>query len=132
MMNDNVGVKQVVGFMSHNLTILIVDDNAAMRRMIGRIVKDYAGRIYECSDGSQALKAYKENHPDWVLMDIEMKEKDGLTATEEILTNFPKAKILIVTKYDDEGMRNAARCAGACGYVLKENLLDIRGIISSH
>ena len=62
-------------------------------------------------------------------MDVEMKEKDGLTATREIMEMHPEAKILILTKYDTDRMREAAKRAGACEYVLKENLLTIRQII---
>jgi DNA-binding NarL/FixJ family response regulator len=48
-----------------------------------------------------------------VLMDVEMERMDGLTATREIMTLHPKAKILILTKYGTERMRKAARGTGA-------------------
>jgi len=51
------------------------------------------------------------------------------TATREILKAFPAAKIVIVSEHDDEQIREAARAAGACGYVLKENLLAIRELL---
>lgn len=73
--------------------------------------------------------AYEKFCPEWVLMDVEMKEKDGFTATREIIRLHPEAKILILTKHKTERMRLEAERAGACQYVLKENLLSIRGII---
>lgn len=109
--------------------LLIVEDNPAMRRLIKSVVKDLAVSIHECSDGAEALAAYEKYLPEWILMDVGMKEKDGLTATREIIQLHPEAKILILTKYETIRMREKAQRAGACKYVLKENLLTIREII---
>ena len=111
------------------MKLLIVDDHAAMRRMIGRVVHDMISDIKECDDGAEALAAYDEYRPDWVLMDIEMNRMDGITATREILLAFPSARVVIVSKHDDQQLREAARQAGACGYVLKENLVAIRELL---
>ncbi len=59
-------------------------------------------------------------------MDWEMKRMDGLTATRQIIGNFPEAKIFLFTQYNDDELRAAATEAGACGFVLKENLLMLR------
>ncbi len=109
--------------------LLIVEDNPSMRRLIKSVVKDLAESVHECADGAEALAAYEKFLPEWVLMDIEMPEKDGLTATREIIQAHPKAKILILTKCENPRMRDEARKAGATEYVLKENLLTIRKII---
>ena len=111
--------------------LLIVDDNQAFRRMITRVVCDLADEIRECADGAQAFASYQQFHPDLVLMDIEMKGMDGITATRQITTAFPAARVIIVTVYGEEPLRVAAREAGACGYVLKENLLVIREMIGN-
>ena len=58
-----------------------------------------------------------------------MNQVDGITATREILLSFPHARVVIVSKYDDDQTREAARKAGACGYVLKENLMAIRELV---
>ncbi|HXQ72787.1 MAG TPA: response regulator transcription factor [Pyrinomonadaceae bacterium] len=111
------------------MKLLIVDDHAAMRRLIGRVVSDMVSEIQECCDGAEALDAYHRCLPDWVLMDIEMDQVDGITATREILLCYPHARVVIVSKYDDEQTQEAARKAGACGYVLKENLMAIRELL---
>ena len=113
------------------MNLLIVEDNARMRRMIKRIVGDLAERVFECEDGADALAIYTANSPDWVLMDIQMKNTDGLTATRQIKAAFSDAKIVIVTNYDDTTFRESARAAGAFDYVLKENLLDVRRILAA-
>jgi len=68
--------------------------------------------------------------PIWVLMDVEMNPMDGITATFKIREHFVAARILIVTQYDDSEMRAAARAAGALGYVLKDNLFELRRLLA--
>ncbi len=97
--------------------------------MIRQIVSDYAEQIFECTDGADAPAIYAANRPDWVLMDIEMEKTDGLTAARQIKSEFADAKIIIVTNYNDAAFRESARQAGACDYILKENLLDVRRIL---
>ena len=59
-------------------------------------------------------------------MDLHMERLGGIEATRRIRAAWPEARILIVTEYDDEHWRAAARQAGACGYLLKEDLLAVR------
>ncbi len=101
-----------------------------MRRTIKRVACEFTDEIVECDDGAFAFAAYRQHLPEWVLMDVEMREKDGLTATREICAAYPKARVVIVTNYGDAAMRAAATQAGAIGYVVKENLLELRGILS--
>lgn len=113
------------------MKVLVVDDNLRMRGWLKRLVEELAGEAYECSDGGQVLAAYGEHKPDWVLMEIEMAEMDGLTATRQLLAAWPEARVVIVTNYDDETLRAEAKQAGACGYILKENLLEVRRLLCS-
>ena len=108
------------------MSLMIVEDNEPMRRMIRSMVADLAECIDECGDGAEAYACYADRRPDWVLMDIAMPRLDGITATRQIISAFPDARVLIVTDYDDAELRAAARAAGARGYVLKENLLELR------
>jgi CheY-like chemotaxis protein len=113
------------------MKILIVDDNAGMRRLLRRAVPGTASAVWECSDGAEALAAYIERQPDVVLMDIRMPRMDGLTATRQICKFDPSARVVMVTDYDDEDLRTAAQEAGACGYALKQNLTGLPGLIDS-
>lgn len=113
------------------MNLLIVDDSREMRRAIKSFVCDLADELHECADGSESLAAYALHHPDWVLMDIKMKDTDGINATKQLKAAFPEAQIVIVTNYDDAELREAARAAGACGYVVKENLLELRRVLGA-
>ncbi len=108
------------------MRLLIVEDNAQMREMIKFFLTDLAEEIAECDDGAEALAAYRDFTPDYVLMDIEMKTVDGIAATRQITAADPAAQIIIVTNYNHDELRAVGQAAGACGYVLKENLIELR------
>jgi CheY-like chemotaxis protein len=112
------------------MKVMIVDDNEPMRRIIKSIVGDLAEELYECQDGAEAVKLYGERRPDWVLMDLRMRGMDGLEAARRITASFPQARIVIVTDYDDAELREAARRAGACWYINKRRLSDLRPLLS--
>ncbi|MGH9845543.1 MAG: response regulator [Blastocatellia bacterium] len=111
------------------MKLLIVEDNPQMRQMIRAVVADLAEAVAECSDGDEAVEAYAAqqfSRDDRVLMDLQMPRVGGLEATRRIRAAFPDANIIIVTQHDDPHWRAAATQAGAVGYVLKENLLELR------
>jgi CheY-like chemotaxis protein len=112
------------------MNVLIVEDSEPMRRTIRSVIEDLADRIDECTDGQQAMSEFAMHRPDWVLMDIKMGKVDGLAATRQIKAAFPDARVIMVTSYDEQSLRDEARLAGACGYVLKENLRELVKILS--
>jgi CheY-like chemotaxis protein len=87
------------------MTLLIVEDNPAMRRLIRSLVQDLADRVEDCGNGVDAVAIYRERRPDLVLMDIELPGMDGILATRAITAEFPAARILILTQYADGRMR---------------------------
>ena len=112
------------------MTVLIVEDDRAMRELIKKVIGDLADGVCECGDGRDALALYEKHRPAWVLMDIRMEHVDGLTATQQITMAWPFARVLIVSSHTDDDLRDAAYRAGACGYISKENLLEIRKWLS--
>lgn len=113
------------------MKILIVDDNGPVRRLIASIVGPLAKSIEECSSGPEALATYGSMRPDIVLMDLRMKEMDGIEATRRICHADPNAKVVILTDYDDTELRRAAANAGSIHYALKDNLTDLVRLIES-
>jgi CheY-like chemotaxis protein len=71
------------------MTILIVEDNPIVRRLIRRAMSDMADNMFECEDGADSLTAYIEHRPDVVLMDVRMPRMDGLDATRQLLRHDP-------------------------------------------
>jgi len=107
------------------MKLLIVEDSLSVRQILRLLVEPLADEIDECGDGADAVAIYQSERHDYVLMDIDVGEMDGITATRKINAIDPDAKIIIVTNYDKPDLRDEAIKAGASGYVLKENLLDV-------
>lgn len=115
------------------MNVMIVEDNPTMREMIKRFVikqVDDVELIVESSDGAEAIEQYRHHRPDWVLMDVEMKPMDGITAVNVIRLMDDQAKIIMVTSHGDTATRAAAKKAGALAFVLKEDLHQIPPIIA--
>lgn len=105
---------------------LLVDDHAPMRATLRLWLADLAAPITECDNGLDVGACYAAHRPDWVLMDIQLPGQDGIAATRELIAANPSARVLIVTGYRDADVRRAAAAAGALGYVLKDNLPELR------
>jgi len=110
--------------------VLIVDDSRPMREFLRMTLADVAVVVGECEDGADALEAYIRLQPDWVLMDVDMKDMDGIAATRQIIAAYPKAQVAMVTDYNDVELRRASLEAGAKQYFLKEDLLSILEILT--
>jgi two-component system response regulator DegU len=110
------------------MLVLVADDNPEMRRVIRQYLESlHPGlQIIECSEGGDAVFQYAHHKPELVLMDIRMEPTDGLAATASITQQHPEARVCIVTNFDDQDLREAARSAGACGYVTKDRLSDLQ------
>ena len=113
------------------MKVMTVEDKPAVRLLLRQMLGDLVAHWCECGDGEEALECYRAWRPDWVLMDIAMPRLNGIEATRRLKAAFPAARILIVTGYDDAALRAAALAAGACGYVLKENLPELRRLLSA-
>jgi len=116
------------------MKILIVEDNTRMRAFIRKMFErniENVESIYEYDDGDEAITLYQKYHPDWVLMDIQLKTMDGLTAAKMIMISDSSAKIIFVTQYDDAEYRKMAKDIGVNDYVIKDSLSDLVQIIKS-
>ncbi len=94
------------------------------------VLADRASAVYDASDGGEAIAVCAAERPDWVLIDLRMKPVDGLRATAAIKARWPETRVVIVTQYDDAELRAEALRAGACAYVLKENLHELPAILT--
>ncbi len=100
-----------------------------MRRTIKAVLNAPGVEWLDGADGREALRLCCAHRPDWVLMDIKMPQMDGIEATREIHRRCPATRVVIVTNYDDPGLRAEAATAGACSFLSKEHLCDLRRIL---
>lgn len=111
------------------MRVLIVDDNEQMRLLLRDYLSNMFDEVYECCDGSEAFEFFSLYRPDWVLMDWEMPNVDGIGAIRKIIGEFPQAKICMLTAFDEEEIRSEALSAGARGFVTKDNMFELQAII---
>ena len=114
------------------MKLLLVDDNDRIRKMMRNLYSPHFDDVIECCDGAEAVASFYIEEPDWVVMDIKMKEVDGIKATERILSSYPDAKVIIISQYNDETTINAAKNAGAVEFVSKENLSKVIEVIKKN
>lgn len=115
--------------MEKALRLLLADDHAGFRQVVKAALEPLAAEFVECDSGWEAVDQYSRALPDLVVMDIAMSLLDGLEATVVIKARFPEARIVILTHYDEADLRAAASKAGACAYVLKEELFGLEQVI---
>jgi NarL family two-component system response regulator LiaR len=111
------------------MKLLLVDDNDRIREVMRNICSPHFDEVIECNDGTEAVIAYHKNLPDWVVMDIKMKEMDGIEATIKILSGNPEARVIIISQFNDPLTVDAAKNAGAVEFVSKENLQKIIEVV---
>lgn len=103
-----------------SLNILIVDDSPIITRKLGMMLEQLGYKVAgTAATGREAIAAYRACRPDVVTMDITMPDMDGIEATRTIVSEFPEAKIVMITSHGQEKMVLDALKAGAKGYVLK-------------
>lgn len=99
--------------------ILVVDDEASVRRMLSRFLTGRGYHVLEASDGLEALESYRGERPHLVLLDVEMPRQDGIWALREIKALDPDAFVVMVTAGLREEAWQEALDLGAADYILK-------------
>ncbi|QHE60101.1 response regulator transcription factor [Rossellomorea vietnamensis] len=103
------------------IKVVFVDDHEMVRIGVSSYLSAQADIdvVGEASDGKEGVQLALELRPDIILMDLVMKEMDGIQATKEIIREWPDAKIIIVTSFLDDDKVYPALEAGAVSYMLK-------------
>jgi DNA-binding NarL/FixJ family response regulator len=106
------------------IRILIVDDHPLLREGIAALVAGQADMtlVAECSNGREAVQAFRTHVPDVTLMDLQMPEMSGLDAISAIRGEFPDARIIVLTTYSGDVQVMRALKAGARAYLLKNQV----------
>ena len=106
------------------IRILIVDDHPLLREGIAALVGGQADMTLaaECSNGREAVQAFRTHRPDVTLMDLQMPEMGGVDAIGAIRGEFPDARIIVLTTYSGDVQVMRALQAGARAYLLKNQV----------
>jgi DNA-binding NarL/FixJ family response regulator len=111
------------------MKLMIIDDHAGVRNLIRELVAAPSDAVCECADGSEAVRIARFFKPDFVTMDVRMPGLCGFEATRAIREAVPESRVVVVTAFDQPEFRRTAFAVGASGFVLKENLGELRAVL---
>ena len=120
-----------------SIKVLLVDDHAIMREGLRLLLEKQPEMevVADTDTGRKAFDLVRELSPDIVIMDITMPGLNGIEATRQIITEFPKVKVIALSIHSKRRYVTDMLSAGASGYILKECLFDelvqaIRAIVA--
>lgn len=114
------------------MKLMIVDDHAVFRHLIRQVMATPEDTVLECVSADDALKSVNVFKPDCMTIDVRMPGTCVFKAIRQIRESHPKVRVLVVSSYDEFGLRRAATEAGANGYVSKENLSELFLLAAPH
>ena len=113
------------------IRVFCVDDHPLLREGIATLIESEPDMVLvaEAANGREAIQRFKEHRPDVTLMDLSLPDMSGLDAMIAIRSEFPEARIVMLTTFEgDVGIQRALE-AGARGYMLKsmppQDLVDV-------
>ena len=106
------------------IRVLAVDDHALLREGIAALVNAESDMklVAEARNGQEAVEKFRSHRPDITLMDLQMPALNGIEAIIGIRTEFPNARIIVLTTYTGDVQVLRALKAGARGYLLKSEV----------
>lgn len=118
------------------IRVIVVDDHPVVRQGLCRMIESDAITVVgEAETGSQAVERARALDPDIVLMDVEMPDMDGITATRVLKKEASQVSVIIISGHHTRDDLRRALEAGACGYlpkvVSRETLIDTIRLVRS-
>jgi len=115
---------ELVSIETRTIRVLAADDHALLRHGIASLVNAQPDMemVAQAATGREALEQFRQHRPDVVLMDLQMPDMSGIEAMIGIRSEFPDAKIIVLTTYAGDVQVVRALRAGARGYLLKGNV----------
>ena len=106
------------------IRVLTVDDHVLIREGVAALIANQKdmGLVGEASNGREAIEQFRSHRPDVTLMDLQMPEMNGIDALIAIRSEFPEARIIMLTTYAGDVLCKRAMKAGAQAYILKGNV----------
>ena len=112
------------------MTLLVVEETAAMCRLIRSVIAGLPVTVIECRDGRDVLPLCRAFDPDWVVIDLDLVLADALATVRSIRQAHAAIRIAVLGE-DSPRVREAAERAGARAYLLKENLLALTALLAA-
>ncbi|NAS26310.1 response regulator [Herbidospora sp. NEAU-GS84] len=109
-----------------SVRVLLADDQPLIRTALRMVIADAPGLEVagEAGTGAEAVRLTRELGPDVVVMDIRMPGMDGIEATRRITEAGGRARVVVLTTFDDDENVYGALRAGAAGFLVKDMALD--------
>lgn len=106
--------------------VLIVDDHPMLRKGIAELIchEPDLGSCGEAYDVATTLEQVDATLPDLVIVDIALKDSNGLELVKQLKTQYPKLRVLVCSMHDEDLFAERALRAGAMGYISKEKAID--------
>jgi two-component system response regulator DegU len=108
------------------IRVLIADDHTMFRHTLRKSLgtKRQFQVVAEAANGREVFEKCQENHPDVILMDLQMPNQDGIETTKELREAYPDVGIIALTMHDDDDHLFGALRAGVNAYILKTSSLE--------
>jgi DNA-binding NarL/FixJ family response regulator len=103
------------------IRVLSVDDHPLLRQGIGVIINNESDMLLvaEAASGGEGIQKFREHQPDVTLMDLRLPDMSGIDTMIAIRTEFPDARVIMLTTFEGDVEVQRALGAGARGYMLK-------------
>ncbi|MEI8349696.1 MAG: response regulator [Candidatus Omnitrophota bacterium] len=98
---------------------LVVDDEQEIVDFLEHFLRRFNFDVIKINKGQEALAAYREHKPDYVFLDIQMPDKDGIAVLEELRAADASLKVIMITGKDDKKCQQKAKKCGALDYITK-------------
>lgn len=99
--------------------VLLIDDHAPFRAILRQLLEPEFTVVAELASGEHAIQTVEASHPDLVLLDIALPERNGFEIMRDLLRSFPNLPVILVTTHTDRVYREEAFKRGAADFVPK-------------